>query len=302
MRPGVSDRRQGGQRRLPFVVTVDHQASNNDIQFTYFVAPTVSSVSPVSGSQYGGTSVTITGSNFAGTPGSPYAGTVTLGGTAATNVTIVTATQITASTAARVPGTVDVIVTNPDNRSGTCTGCYTYLDAPTVTRVSPSSGPSTGATTVTIIGTSFAAGASVTVGGASATAVSVISSTTITATTPAGTGTVDVIVTVDGQSSAQNASDTFTYTIGPTISNVQASANRHSATITWTTDVPADSQVEYGTTTAYDSKSALNTTRVTSHAVNLNGLARFTTYHYRVYSRDSAGQLTISTDRTFTTR
>ena len=64
---------------VPVVVTVDRQASNNDIQFSYFAAPTVSSVSPVSGSQYGGTSVTINGSNFAGTPGSSFAGTVTLG-------------------------------------------------------------------------------------------------------------------------------------------------------------------------------------------------------------------------------
>ena len=137
---------------------------------------------------------------------------------------------------------------------------------------------------------------------ASVNSVSVNSPTTITATTPAGSGTVDVIVTVEGQSSAPNASDRFTYTTGPTITNVQATVNPHSATITWTTDIPADSQVAYGTTIPYSSKSALNTSLVTSHSVTLSFLARYTKYHYQVYSKDSAGNLTVSGDFTFTTR
>ena len=55
-------------------------------------APTVSSVSPNSGSTAGGTAVTITGTNYAA------GATVTFGSTAATNVVVVNSTTITATT------------------------------------------------------------------------------------------------------------------------------------------------------------------------------------------------------------
>jgi hypothetical protein len=279
------------------VVTVDRQTSNA-ATFTYVVAaPTASSVSPASGSKLGGTSVTISGANF------QSGATVSFGGTAATSVAFVSATQLTAATpAATSPGAVNIVVTNPDTQSGSCAGCYTYLDAPTVTSVNPNNGPTAGGTSITITGTNFASGATVTVGGTGATSVSVTSATSITATTPAhAAGSADVVVTVDRQSSAMTIADVFTYNAGPVISNVQSTANKRNATVTWTTDVPADSQVEYGTTTGYGSFSALDSTLVTAHSVTITSLSRFTTYHYRVYSKNSAGQLTISGDFTFTT-
>src|SRR5438105_7015983 len=73
------------------------------------------------------------------------------------------------------------------------------------------------------------------------------------------------------------------------------------ATITWTTDEASDSQVEYGTTTSYGSSSPLNTSMVTSHSVALSGLTASTLYHYRVKSRDAAGNLATSGDFTFST-
>ena len=71
--------------------------------------------------------------------------------------------------------------------------------------------------------------------------------------------------------------------------------------ITWSTNEGANSQVEYGTTTAYGSNSVLNSTLVTSHSRTLSGLAPLTTYHYRVKSSDAAGNLATSADNTFTT-
>jgi len=73
------------------------------------------------------------------------------------------------------------------------------------------------------------------------------------------------------------------------------------ATITWRTDEPADRQVEYGTTTSYGSQTPLNTTLSTSHQVALSGLRPATTYHFRVRSRDAAGNLAVSANQTFTT-
>jgi hypothetical protein len=91
-------------------------------------------------------------------------------------------------------------------------------------------------------------------------------------------------------------------TTPPAISGVSASGITSSgATISWTTNETSDSQVEYGTTTAYGSSTALNSSRVTSHSQALNGLSAGALYHYRVKSRDAAGNLALSGDNTFTT-
>ena len=76
-------------------------------------APTVTSLSPTSGTTLGGTTVTITGTNLTG------ATAVTIGGVAATSFTVVNATTITAVTPAHAAGAVDVAVTTP---GGTGTG------------------------------------------------------------------------------------------------------------------------------------------------------------------------------------
>lgn len=73
-----------------------------------------------------------------------------------------------------------------------------------------------------------------------------------------------------------------------------------SATIAWTTNEASDTQVEYGLTTAYGQSTALNTARVTAHTAALAGLSASTLYHYRVKSRDAAGNLATSPDLTFT--
>ena len=112
--------------------------------------PTVSSVTPSSGSINGGDSVTITGTNFYGTP------TVTFGGTASSSVTLVDSNTLSVTTPAGSAGAVDVVVTNPDSQSATLTGGFTYVNpAPTVSSVSPSSGLVVGGTDVTISGSNF---------------------------------------------------------------------------------------------------------------------------------------------------
>jgi len=88
----------------------------------------------------------------------------------------------------------------------------------------------------------------------------------------------------------------------PTSSSIAATSVTHNAaTIGWTTNEASTTWVEYGTTTSYGSSSTLNSSLVTSHSVNLTSLAAGTLYHYRVTSRDEAGNATVSTDRTFTT-
>jgi hypothetical protein len=154
----------------------------------------------------GGTSVTITGTNFAA------GATVTFGGTAATGVTVVSSTTITATTPAGSVGAVTVTVT-VGGQSGSLASGFTYIGQPTVTSVSPNSGSTLGGTAVTITGTNFAAGATVSFGSTAATGVTVVNSTTITATTPVGSaGAVTVTVTNLGAQSGTLANG-FTYTV-----------------------------------------------------------------------------------------
>jgi hypothetical protein len=91
--------------------------------------------------------------------------------------------------------------------------------------------------------------------------------------------------------------------LGPLITAVQATnGSSHSTeTVTWTTNVAATSQVEYGLTTSYGSLTPLDSTLVTAHSAGLSGLQASTLYHYRVRSSDSLGNLSMSADNVFTT-
>jgi phosphodiesterase/alkaline phosphatase D-like protein len=90
-------------------------------------------------------------------------------------------------------------------------------------------------------------------------------------------------------------------TTGPAFTNIGAAVSPTAATVAWTTNEPADSRVEYGLTTSYGSLSPLSSTLTTSHAIGLSGLTASTLYHFRVLSRDAAGNLSMSADLTFTT-
>ncbi|WP_128142373.1 IPT/TIG domain-containing protein [Janthinobacterium lividum] len=187
-------------------------------QFTYVLAPAVTSISPVNGPATGGTSVTINGSGFIG------ATAVTFGGTAAAGFTVNSATQITA-TAPSGSGTVDVRVTAIGGISATnAADQFTYVAAPVVSALSPTAGPTTGSTSVTITGTGFAGATAVTFGATAATGFTVNSATQITATAPAGSGTVDVRITTVGGTSAAVAADQFTYVGAPVVSGLSPAA------------------------------------------------------------------------------
>jgi len=118
-------------------------SNNNDyyvpaVQFVAEAAPTVSAITPNSGSTTGGTAVTITGANFTG------ASAVSFGGSAASSFTVVSATQVTATSPPGPAGPVAVSVTGLGG-TGTLNGAFTYLcatpqitSAPTATAVAGS--------------------------------------------------------------------------------------------------------------------------------------------------------------------
>ena len=133
------------------------------------------------------------------------------------------------STTGVISGTPSVAVaTNTYTVTATNTGGSTSVGvsitvnepSPTVSAISPSSGPTLGGTAVTITGTDLTGATAVTIAGNAATSVVVVNSTTITAVTPAGVaGTASVLVTTAGGTNAPNT--LFTYvTPSPTVTSI----------------------------------------------------------------------------------
>ena len=86
----------------------------------------------------------------------------------------------------------------------------------------------------------------------------------------------------------------------PIISTINVDASSTTATITWTTNEPATSLVDYGTDNTYGS-SVSNTSYVTSHSLELTGLSSSTNYHFMVTSIDTSNNSASSSDDQFTT-
>lgn len=159
---------------------------------------TLSSIAPTSGTNAGGTSVTLTGTNLSGATG------VTFDGVAATSVTAVNDTTVTADTPAHANGAVDVVVLTPRG-SATLDGAYTYT-GPTLSSINPTTGSASGGLGVTLTGAGLAGATSLTFDGIAATSLNIVNSTTVTAVTPArAAGAVDVVITTpDGSRTLTN--------------------------------------------------------------------------------------------------
>ncbi len=184
--------------------------------FTYtHLAPVIRSITPNTNTILGGASATLNGANFLN------GATVTIGGTVATNVVFKSTTQLTIRIPKGTAGPADVVVTNPDGKSVTLPGSFTYTHlAPIITSITPNTDTILGGTSVTLNGANFLNGATVTFGGQDATDV-VVSSTKISAKVPSGkVGTVGVTITnPDGQSATLPGSFTFTH-LPPVVTSI----------------------------------------------------------------------------------
>jgi len=109
-----------------------------------------------------------------------------------------------------------------------------------------------------------------------------------------------------GQDSASSGDLTFETPLPPppplSIGDVEVvAADTSSARLTWTTNRPSSSLVEYGETEAYGSSTDLDATPVTSHDMVVTDLTPGTTYHARVRSDDGGGDVVFSGDVVFET-
>jgi PKD repeat protein len=181
--------------------------------------PTIAGVVPATSPTFGGMRVTIRGNRFA--PGAH----VFFGGAPAA-VTGVTPTAVVAVAPAHAAGAVDIEVDNPRGGTATTRGRFLYVGqpgrvtgtVPTISSVSPASGPASGGTMLTIKGKNFPKGATVAFGGTAA-SVKSLSATSISAVAPAhAAGTVDVTIgnPVGGGAAASGA---FTFTGSPLVAS-----------------------------------------------------------------------------------
>lgn len=189
-----------------------NQTATLSNSFTYGSTTTgisVSSASPAQGPTTGGTVVKITGKGF------QTGAHVAFGSSQSTAVTVASSTEIDAMSPPESSGTVTLTVTDPDTQSSSLPSAFTYTSGPSVTSISPYSGPVTGGTTVTILGSGFQSGATVTFGGIAATSVNLVSSTQIQAVSPGSpAGTVSITVTnSDSQSGTLASAFTFFHTV-----------------------------------------------------------------------------------------
>jgi hypothetical protein len=147
-----------------------------------------------------------------------------------------------------------------------------------VTGVSPTSGPGTGGTLVTITGTGLTGATVVDFGTTAATDVTVVSSTKITADSPAGGGVVDVTVTTPGGKSATSSADEFTYVGSPVVTGVSPTSGPAAGgtlvTITGT-GLTGATVVDFGTTAATD-VTVVNSTTVTADSPAGSGVVDVT--------------------------
>ena len=81
----------------------------------------------------------------------------------------------------------------------------------------------------------------------------------------------------------------------------QVHASTDKATLSWTTDEPATSQVEYGTDANYGRRSPLNSQPVTNHIIDLSNLSPGNKYYFRMLCVDASGNLATSNGYTFDT-
>jgi hypothetical protein len=189
-------------------------SSADTFVFTTPPVPSVTNVSPSGGPSNGGPTVYISGSGLTG------ATSVSFGGTSGAGFTVTSDGLITvyhSPAQGTNPSTVDITVTTPGGTSGVSTADRFTFGAPivpTVSAVSPNTGPAAGGTTAYITGTGFTSPVSVKFGATVPSFFTVISDTLISTISPAqGTNpsTVDVTVTSGGGTSATTTADQFTW-------------------------------------------------------------------------------------------
>lgn len=181
--------------------------TSNSLSFFYVGPPIAVSLDPDSGPTAGGNTVTVNGYGLS------TATSVSFGSSSATPTIDSDSRLSVVAPAGSSSGSVDVTVATTGGTTAPLG--YAYVDAPTLTSLTPASGPASGGTSVTVGGTNLASTTAVTFGGAGASFAVLNSSTLVAVTPPGSVGPVNVAVTTQG--GGATVTDGFTYLSGPGI-------------------------------------------------------------------------------------
>lgn len=177
--------------------------------------PTVTSISPSSGTTAGGTPVIITGTNFADVIA------VEIGQVLST-YDVVSSTEIHLYTPSGTAGAADVRVTTTQGNSSLSGPpvSYTYVGVPTITSVTPAKGPLAGGNKVTLTGSNLTSVNSVRFGSTPASHIQLLSDTQLVVTAPPGSaGPVNIQAGTVAGASTPSAASSYTYVAAPVASN-----------------------------------------------------------------------------------
>ena len=158
-------------------------------------------------------------------PTTPYQAEFSLGATSEDEQQFISQLEVTRSGSVLVlsgarptKGLVPLIFSNPETDDWSNATISLYLpptsdpiSVPTITSISPSSGSTEGATAITVTGTNFLVGATVSIGGATCANVVVVTSTTITCTTPTGSAGAKNVVVTNTDTGTTTFTNGFTY-------------------------------------------------------------------------------------------
>ncbi|MEI7925670.1 MAG: IPT/TIG domain-containing protein, partial [Chloroflexota bacterium] len=186
-------------------------------------SPTITGITPPTGSSLGGTSITISGTDFQPSA-AVYIGGI-LSASARVSATMITATTPPASLT--TGGAANVTIINPDGGAVSLSSgfFYTAYQPPlTITAVEASSGPNSGGTNVTITGTNFSPAAAVYFGDVPAGVVNPLGSSAIFARTPANVSGPVTVTVVNADGLRATRANGFTYTGGISVTTVAPGA------------------------------------------------------------------------------
>lgn len=209
-----------------------------------WTAPRIEAIDPASGPTAGGNDVTISGAGF-------VAGrtTVAFGDAGATDVRVMSSTQLVVTAPSGALGSVDVAVTTPGGSVAEEDG-YMYVEAAKVLAVEPDRGPTAGGIAVTIHGSGFVAGqTAVKFGSLDATNIVVADSTHVGATVPAAAAGV-VSITVTTPAGSDTLPNAFTYIPPPSIASFTPASGAAGTLVTITggnfDPIAANNTVRFG--------------------------------------------------------
>jgi hypothetical protein len=195
--------------------------------YLYMAPPTILSITPATGPASGGTTMTISGTDFLEDPaGIPptiifcddYANALGCAPADPADVSVsANGRSITVKTPPHLPRLVDVAVVAPDGQADYTPVAFTFTEIPTLTGVSPDAGPTAGGQTVTLSGSGFQLGVQIYIDGAKCTDVNLTSGASLTCKTPAGaTGPANIAISnPDGGNALAN--DAYTYLAPPVL-------------------------------------------------------------------------------------